>query len=369
MDEIDKLESDFRGDPSSALLEALDPEQNYAFSDHYLNIPFNLSSVMFILTANLTDSIPPALLDRMEIISLSGYSEEEKQVIAFKHLIPRQLKENGLTPDSVVISPAALSLIIREYTFEAGLRNLEREIQAIFRKVARQIAEGKEGLFRVTRGNLARFLGVPKFIPEMEDEPEQVGLAAGLAWTQVGGEVMYVEATLIPGKGELILTGQLGEVMQESARAAASYARKNLKSFGVKEGYLENLDIHIHVPAGATPKDGPSAGIAMATALISAIRKTPVDNTVAMTGEITLLGRVLPVGGLKEKALGALRTGIRTIIVPDKNRKDLKEMPASVKRRIHFTPVGHMDEVLSIAFGKGDQERPKKNNVDADSGI
>jgi len=222
MDEIDKLESDFRGDPSSALLEALDPEQNYAFSDHYLNIPFNLSSVMFILTANLTDSIPPALLDRMEIISLSGYSEEEKQVIAFKHLIPRQLKENGLTPDSVVISPAALSLIIREYTFEAGLRNLEREIQAIFRKVARQIAEGKEGLFRVTRGNLARFLGVPKFIPEMEDEPEQVGLAAGLAWTQVGGEVMYVEATLIPGKGELILTGQLGEVMQESARAAAS---------------------------------------------------------------------------------------------------------------------------------------------------
>ncbi len=369
MDEIDKLESDFRGDPSSALLEALDPEQNYAFSDHYLNIPFNLSNVMFILTANLTDSIPPALLDRMEIISLSGYSEEEKRVIAFKHLIPRQLKENGLTPDTVVISPAALSLIIREYTLEAGLRNLEREIQAIFRKVARQIAEGKEGLFRVTRGNLARFLGVSKFIPEMEGEPEQVGLAAGLAWTQVGGEVMYVEATLIPGKGELILTGQLGEVMQESARAAASYARKNLKSFGVKEGYLENLDIHIHVPAGATPKDGPSAGIAMAAALISAIRKTPVDNTVAMTGEITLLGRVLPVGGLKEKALGALRTGIRTIIMPDKNRKELKEMPASVKRRIHFAPVGHMDEVLSIAFGKGGQERPKKNNMYADSGI
>ncbi|MBW1956640.1 MAG: endopeptidase La [Deltaproteobacteria bacterium] len=361
MDEIDKLGADFRGDPASALLEALDPEQNFEFSDHYLNIPFNLSNVMFILTANMTDSIPPALLDRMEIIILSGYSEEEKRIIAYKHLIPRQLKETGLRPDAVHISPTALSLMIREYTAEAGLRNLEREIQTICRKVARRIAEGQAPPFRITKGSLVKFLGIPKFIPEMEDEPEQVGLATGLAWTQVGGEVMYVEATLIPGKGELILTGQLGEVMQESARAAVSYARKNLDAAGVDEGYLDNLDIHIHVPAGATPKDGPSAGIAMAAALISAIRKKPVDTTIAMTGEITLLGRVLPVGGLKEKALGALRTGIRTIVIPDKNQKELKEMPPSVKRRIRFVPVRHMDEVLSVAFGKTSPARsPKK---------
>jgi len=350
MDEIDKLGSDFRGDPSSALLEALDPEQNFAFSDHYLNLPFDLSKVVFILTANMTDSIPPALLDRMEILLLSGYSEEEKKIIAYKHLIPRQMRENGLTPETLAIRPAALTQIIREYTSEAGLRNLEREIQAICRKVARKIAEGKPGPFRITKGSLVRFLGIPKFIAEMEDEPEQIGLATGLAWTQVGGEVLYVEATLIPGKGELILTGQLGEIMQESARAAVSYARKNLKAFHVRDTFFENRDIHIHVPAGATPKDGPSAGIAMATALVSAIRKTPVNATVAMTGEITLLGRVLPVGGLKEKALGALRTGIRTIIIPEKNRKDLFEIPAAVKRKIRFIPVSHMDEVLSIAM-------------------
>ncbi len=360
MDEIDKLGADFRGDPASALLEALDPEQNFAFSDHYLNIPFNLSNVMFILTANMTDSIPPALLDRMEIIPLSGYSEEEKRIIAYKHLIPRQLKETGLRPDEVHISPTALSLMIREYTAEAGLRNLEREIQTICRKVARRIAEGQVPPFRITKGSLVKFLGIPKFIPEMEDEPEQVGLATGLAWTQVGGEVMYVESTLIPGKGELILTGQMGEVMQESARAAVSYARKNLNAAGVDEGYLDNLDIHIHVPAGATPKDGPSAGIAMAAALISAIRKKPVDTVIAMTGEITLLGRVLPVGGLKEKALGALRTGIRTIVIPDKNQKELKEMPPSVKRRIRFVPVKHMDEVLSVVFGKASPARSRK---------
>ncbi len=360
MDEIDKLGSDFRGDPSSALLEALDPEQNYSFSDHYINLPFNLSRVMFILTANMTDTIPPALLDRMEVILIPGYSEEEKRVIAFKHLIPRQVAENGLSMDLVRISPAALTTMIREYTAEAGLRNLEREIQGICRKVARRVAEGQEGPFRITRGNLVRFLGVPKYLPEMEDEPAQVGLAAGLAWTQVGGEVMYVEATLIPGKGELLLTGQLGEIMQESARAAVTYARKNLKAFGVQKGYLENKDIHIHVPAGATPKDGPSAGIAMAAALVSAIRKKPVDNTLAMTGEITLLGRVLPVGGLREKALGALRTGIRTILIPDKNQKELKEMPKSVRRRIRFVPVKHMDEVLAIVFGKAGQEKEQK---------
>jgi ATP-dependent Lon protease len=350
MDEIDKLGSDFRGDPSSALLEALDPEQNYSFSDHYLNLSFDLSKVMFILTANITDTIPPALLDRMEIITLSGYSEEEKRIIATRHLIPRQVKENGLESESITISPNALTTIIREYTSEAGLRNLERELGNICRKVARKIAEGGSGTFRITRGNLIPYLGVPKYFQELDEESGQIGLATGLAWTQVGGEVLYVEATLIHGKGELIITGQLGEVMQESARAAVTYARRNLKRFGIEDNYFENLDIHIHVPAGATPKDGPSAGIAMATALISALKNQPVKKDMAMTGEITLLGRILSVGGLKEKALGALRAGIRSILIPEKNKKDLTEMPGYLMRKVKFIGVGHMDEVLSLAF-------------------
>ena len=299
MDEIDKLGSDFRGDPSSALLEALDPEQNSAFSDHYLNVPFDLSKVMFILTANLTDTIPSALYDRMEVITLSGYTEEEKQVIAEKHLIPRQLKENGLKAKTVSISPGALRQIITEYTAEAGVRNLEREIGTLFRKIARRIAEGEKGNFKIARINLQKFLGVAKYYPEMDQEHSQVGLSTGLAWTQIGGEVLYVEATFIAGKGDLILTGQLGEVMQESARAALSFARANLDTFGIEESIFENTDVHIHVPAGAIPKDGPSAGTAMATALISALTQKPVNKYVAMTGEITLRGRVLPVGGLK----------------------------------------------------------------------
>jgi len=310
MDEIDKLGSDFRGDPSSALLEALDPEQNSSFSDHYLNLPFDLSKVMFILTANFTDTIPSALLDRMEVITLSGYTEDEKQVIAQRHLIPRQLKENGLKSKTLSISKGSLSKIISEYTSEAGLRNLEREISSLCRKVARKIAEGDKGPFRITKNNLPSYLGVPKYFPEMDQENSQVGLSTGLAWTQAGGEVLYVEASLIDGKGELIVTGQIGEVMQESARAALSYARANLVSFGVKKNILDNKDVHIHVPAGAIPKDGPSAGIAMATALISILINKPVNKDVAMTGEITLRGRVLPIGGLKEKALGALRAGI-----------------------------------------------------------
>ncbi|MEW5909389.1 MAG: endopeptidase La [Thermodesulfobacteriota bacterium] len=350
MDEIDKLGSDFRGDPSSALLEALDPEQNYSFSDHYLNLSFDLSKVMFILTANITDSIPPALLDRMEVITLSGYSEEEKKIIAIRHLIPRQITENGLDPSSISISNNALTMMIREYTSEAGLRNLERELGNVCRKVARKIAEGESGPFRITRGSLVSYLGVPKYFQELDEESGQIGLATGLAWTQVGGEVLYVEATLIHGKGELIITGQLGEVMQESARAAVTYARRNLKRLGIEDNYFENLDIHIHVPAGATPKDGPSAGIAMATALISAIKNQPVKKEIAMTGEITLLGRILSVGGLKEKALGALRAGIRTILIPEKNKKDLTEMPGYLMRKIKFIGVQHMDEVLSMVF-------------------
>ncbi|MBW2176667.1 MAG: AAA family ATPase, partial [Deltaproteobacteria bacterium] len=351
MDEIDKLGSDFRGDPSSALLEALDPEQNTAFSDHYLNLPFDLSSVMFILTANITDTIPSALLDRMEVIYLSGYTAEEKTIIAQKHLLPRQIKENGLREKNVALSSGALAQIINEYTSEAGLRNLERELGAMCRKIARKTAEGGKGRYAVTRGNLHKFLGVRKYFPEMDQEESQVGLATGLAWTQVGGEVLYVEASLIGGKGELIVTGQIGDVMQESARAALSYTRANLKKLGVEEGMLDNLDVHIHVPAGAIPKDGPSAGIAMATALISVLTDRKIDKDVAMTGEITLRGRVLPIGGLKEKALGALRAGIHTVVIPEKNKKDLEEIPANVKRKIKFMPVRQMDAVLALAFG------------------
>ncbi len=350
MDEIDKLGSDFRGDPSSALLEALDPEQNIAFSDHYLNLPFDLSKVMFILTANLTDTIPSALLDRMEVITLPGYTEEEKKTIAQRHLIPRQIKENGLRARNMSISPGALHQIIKEYTYEAGLRNLEREIGALFRKVARKIAEGNKGHFRITKNNLQQYLGVAKYYPEMDQERSQVGLSTGLAWTQTGGDVLYVEASLIGGKGELLITGQIGDVMQESARAALSYARANLSSLGVKKNVFENKDVHIHVPAGAIPKDGPSAGIAMATALISVLLNKPVNKDVAMTGEITLRGRVLPIGGLKEKALGALRGGIRTIIIPEKNKKDLVEIPSHIKRKIKFIPVKNMDRVLSLAI-------------------
>ncbi|MFQ5483917.1 MAG: endopeptidase La [Desulfobacterales bacterium] len=351
MDEIDKLGSDFRGDPSSALLEALDPEQNFAFSDHYLNLPFDLSKVMFILTANQTDGIPAALLDRMEVINISGYTEEEKKIIAKKHLFPNQIRDNGLTPKSISLSNGALQQIIAEYTSEAGLRNLERELGTICRKVARKIAEGDlPGPLKIKKNNLHKYLGVPKFIAEMDQEIDQIGLSTGLAWTQVGGEVLYVEATFIHGKGDLIITGQIGDVMQESARAALSYARANLQSLGIEESVFENCDMHIHVPAGSIPKDGPSAGIAIATAIISVLKNIPVNKNVAMTGEITLRGRVLPIGGLKEKALGALRAGIHTIVIPDKNRKDLTEIPMNIKQKINFIPVKQMDEVLPIAL-------------------
>ena len=350
MDEIDKLGSDYRGDPSSALLEALDPEQNSSFSDHYLNLPFDLSKVMFVLTANMTDTIPSALLDRMEIIMLSGYTEEEKTVIAEKYLFPRQLKENGIKARDLQISPVALQQIIAEYTSESGVRNLERELGTICRKVARKLAEEQKGPFTISKNTLHKYLGIPKYITEMDQEESQAGLATGLAWTQVGGEVLYVEASLIGGKGEMILTGQLGDVMQESARAAMSYARTKLSEFGIEENVFENQDVHIHVPSGATPKDGPSAGIAMATALISILSNKPVNKYVAMTGEITLRGRVLPIGGLKEKALGALRAGIKTIVIPEKNRRDLDEIPLYVKKKINFIPVKNMSEVLDIAF-------------------
>ena len=352
MDEVDKVGADFRGDPSAALLEVLDPEQNVSFSDHYLNIPVDLSRVMFITTANLSDPIHPALKDRMEIVELPGYTEEEKLAIAKQFLIPRQMKENGITSGHVKIGPKVLREIISQYTLEAGLRNLEREIGTICRKVARKVAEGERGPFTVTGANLQRYLGVPKYLPELEQEVHEIGVATGLAWTQAGGETLYVEASTMKGKGDLILTGQLGEVMQESARAALTYARANAKALGIGRHSFQDMDIHIHVPAGAIPKDGPSAGVTIVTALASTLSKRAVNRDVAMTGEITLRGRVLPVGGLKEKALAALRADVHKVIIPEKNKKDLVEIPSNVKRKLTFLPVSHLDEVLRIALRK-----------------
>lgn len=361
LDEIDKVGADFRGDPSAALLEVLDPEQNHAFSDHYLNLPFDLSNVLFICTANLLDPVPAALADRMEVIQLSGYTNEEKLEIARKFLIPRQLEDNGISTQNLEISDDATLRIIAQYTKEAGLRNLEREIASICRKVARKLAEGKKELTRVTRGNLHLFLGPPKFIPETEQEQHEIGVATGLAWTSAGGEVLYVEASLSKGRGNLTLTGQLGEVMKESAQAAVSYARSHAKKLGIEEDFYQKLDIHIHVPAGSIPKDGPSAGITMAVALISTLTKQPVSRDVAMTGEITLRGRVLPVGGLKEKCLAAFRAGMRTIIVPERNQKDLEEIPKQLRRRLTFVLAKNMSEVLKAALL--DKEKAKRLRV------
>ena len=352
MDEIDKIGNDYRGDPSSALLEILDPEQNNSFSDHYLNIPFDLSNVMFIMTANASDEIPSALLDRMEQIELSGYTEEEKTAIAKNHLIPRQQKENGLSRRKISFTDGALLLMITEYTYEAGVRNLEREIGSVFRKIARKIAENQKGHFKVTRQNLHKYLGPPKYIPEFELEENDIGISTGLAWTQAGGEPLYVEAAAVYGKGEVQLTGQLGDVMQESAKAAVTYARTNYKKFKTKRTFFENHDLHIHVPSGAVPKDGPSAGTAIAIAVISLLTKRPVRNDVAMTGEISLRGRVLPIGGLKEKAIGALRAGIKTVIIPKKNKKDMVEIPVQAKRKLKFILVSHVDEIIDVALQK-----------------
>jgi ATP-dependent Lon protease len=350
LDEVDKIGMDFRGDPAAALLEVLDPEQNHSFSDHYLNLAFDLSRVMFITTANLVDPIPSALKDRMEIIRLPGYTEDEKLEIALRHLMPRQFQENGLQPGDLKIPPEVLRQVILRYTLEAGLRNLEREIGSLCRKVARKIAEGETGPFVISRGNLHRYLGPPHFLPEGEVEKDEVGLATGLAWTQVGGETLAVEATLMKGKGQLTLTGQLGDVMKESGQAALSYARSRAEQLNLAPDFYEKLDIHIHVPAGATPKDGPSAGVTMATALISALTQIPVRHDVAMTGEITLRGKVLPIGGLKEKAIAAHRARIKKVIIPEANKKDLVEIPKNVKRRVKFVPVAGMDEVLSEAL-------------------
>jgi len=350
IDEVDKIGMDFRGDPSSALLEVLDPEQNVSFSDHYLGVPFDLSNVMFICTGNLADPILPALKDRMEILPISGYTEEEKREIAKRYLVPRQLHEHGLEAKHLTFSDDALMEIITQYTREAGLRNLEREIATICRKVAREVAEGKRAQTEITPSNLSRYLGPPKFLPEPEQEVDEVGVATGLAWTAAGGEVIYVECTVMKGKGNLQLTGHLGEVMKESAQAALSYARSRSAVLGIGESLFPKTDLHIHVPAGAIPKDGPSAGITMATALVSALTRIPVRRDVAMTGEITLRGKVLPVGGIKEKVLAARRIGIKRLIIPVKNDKDVKELPQNITGGMEFVFVEHMDRVLEEAL-------------------
>jgi ATP-dependent Lon protease len=352
LDEIDKLGSDFRGDPSSALLEVLDPEQNRDFRDHYLDVPFDLSRVMFITTANMLDTIPPPLRDRMEIIELAGYTEEEKVEIGKRHLIPKQLDEHGLTPGQLVWTDDGLRLVIRGYTREAGVRNLEREIAAVTRKATREFAEGRSEQVVVSPEQVKLYLGSPRFeYEEVLDRVARAGVATGLAWTPVGGDVLFIEATTMPGRGSLIITGQLGEVMRESAQAALTYIRSRGEELGIEDSFFRRHDLHIHVPAGATPKDGPSAGITMATAIASIASGRKIRPRLAMTGEITLTGRVLPVGGIKEKVLAARRAGIREIILSDRNRRDIDEdVPPQVKADLTFHFVKEVDEVLRLAL-------------------
>ena len=350
LDEIDKIGADFRGDPSSALLEVLDPEQNNNFQDHYLGVPFDLSKVMFICTANQMDTIPAPLRDRMEIIRIPGYTMQEKVNIAKRYLVPRQSKENGLSEKDVSLSAQVLSKIIQEYTREAGLRNLEREIGALCRKIARKKAEGATGPFKVTPALVESLLGVPRYTEEEKEKRRIPGLALGLAWTPFGGEVLHIEATTMKGNGAFTLTGQLGDVMKESAQAAKSYARSRAGQLGIDQDFSSKQDIHIHVPAGATPKDGPSAGITIATALISALTGKPIVPDLCMTGEITLRGRVLPVGGIKEKILAAVARKLKHVIIPKQNVKDLEDIPAELLEKIAVHPVSHMDEVLPLAF-------------------
>ncbi len=353
MDEIDKMSTDFRGDPSSALLEVLDPEQNNQFSDHYIEIPYDLSQVMFITTGNTTHNIPQPLLDRMELIHLPGYTEEDKVEIAKQYLIPKQLQEHGLTEKNLEISEGTLRQIIREYTREAGVRNLERSISSICRKVARQVVKDRKLFIRVTKQNLQKYLGVARYRYGSAEKEDEIGVATGLAWTESGGDLLFIEVTLMKGKGKMILTGKLGEVMQESAKAAMSYVRSRSEYLGLDEQFYEDIDIHIHVPEGAIPKDGPSAGIAMATALVSALTKAAVRKDVTMTGEITLRGNVLPVGGVKEKMLAAHRAGIKNIIIPAENRRDLTDIPKNVRRKVDVKLFEHMDEVLEMALVDG----------------
>jgi ATP-dependent Lon protease len=366
IDEIDKMGADYRGDPASAMLEVLDPEQNATFRDHYLDVPFDLSNVMFITTGNTLDTIPGPLRDRMEVIQLAGYTEEEKLEIAKRYLVPRQIERNGLKKSWISFTDRALRAIIAEYTREAGVRNLEREIGSICRKVAREVAEGdgRPKKASISEQRVRELLGRPRFFPEAKRRTRQPGVATGLAWTPVGGDVLFIEAAGVPGKGSLTITGQLGDVMKESAQAALSYVRGHVNEIapGLGENWFAEHDIHIHVPAGAIPKDGPSAGITMTTALVSLICGRPVRDHVAMTGEVTLTGQVLPIGGLKEKSLAAQRNGIRTIIAPSPNEADLEEFPEHLRRDIDFVFVDEMEQVLEVAL-----ERPPSENGRAPS--
>jgi len=352
LDEIDKMSSDFRGDPASAMLEVLDPEQNSTFRDHYLDLPFDLSKVLFITTANTVDTIPAPLLDRMEVIYVSGYTEEEKLHIAKDYLIPKILKEHGVSDNKIIIQESAIYGIISEYTREAGVRGLEKNLSQIVRKAIKKIVEENAQVVKVGKRNLQSYLGKPIYRPDKADQKDEVGIVFGLAWTRVGGEILTVEASIMPGSGKLNLTGQLGDVMKESAQAGFSYIRANAEKLNIDKDFYKNVDIHIHVPEGAIPKDGPSAGITMVTAMVSALKKVPVKKDVAMTGEITLTGKVLPIGGVKEKVLAAHRAGIRKVILPLENKRDLDEIPQSVKKKLEFKFVEKIDEVLDYALSK-----------------
>jgi ATP-dependent Lon protease len=361
LDEIDKIGHDFRGDPAAALLEVLDPEQNDTFADHYLEIPYDLSKVMFIATANVGDTIPAPLKDRMEIIEIPGYTRREKLDIARDHLIPKQIDEHGIKPDQLTFGTEAVEMVIDSHTREAGVRNLERKLATVIRGVAVKVAEGDDGPFEVAKAEDVRpFLGPPRFTSEVAERTEETGVATGLAWTSVGGEILFIEATRMHGTGKLQLTGQLGDVMKESAQAALSYVRTRAEQLKIKPDFLETHDLHIHIPAGSMPKDGPSAGVTMMTALVSLLTSIRVRHDVAMTGEITLRGRVMPVGGIKEKVLAAHRAGIKRVILPQRNVADLEEVPEEIRESMEFIGVSKMTEVLQLAL-----EEPSKLDLPA----
>jgi len=360
LDEIDKMSMDFRGDPSSAMLEVLDPEQNYSFNDHYLDIDYDLSDVMFITTANTLNNIPNTLLDRLEVIRFSGYTDEEKMSIAIKYLIPKQIKDHGLNETELTINEDAIKTIISNYTHEAGVRNLNREIANLCRKVAKQLSlEKDKKTISVTSTNIESYLGIPHYERDRIADND-IGVVTGLAWTEVGGETLTIEVNKMSGKGILNLTGKLGDVMKESVQAALTYVKSSAKKLGIKDDIFKDTDFHVHVPEGAVPKDGPSAGLAMATALASVCINTPVKKKIAMTGEITLRGRALAIGGLKEKVLAAYREGITTVLFPASNKKDLADIPENVKKKIKMIPVKHMDEVIDIVFEKKQVKRKQK---------
>ena len=361
LDEIDKLGADFRGDPSSALLEVLDPEQNHSFSDHYLEVDFDLSNVMFISTANYQDAIPPALRDRMEILEFTGYIEDEKVQIAKRHILPKQVKENGLTKEQVTFDAGSIKELIRSYTREAGVRNLEREIANVLRKVARELVEEETKKTKITKAKVGEYLGAPRFHSELAERTTKPGVVTGLAWTAAGGDILFIESTKMKGKGRLTLTGQLGDVMKESATAGLTFVRSHAEEFGLDPDFNENTDIHIHVPAGAIPKDGPSAGVSMVTSLVSLLSGIPVKEKVAMTGEITLRGNVLPIGGVKEKVTAAHRAGIKEVILPDHNRKDLEDVPKHVAKDLKFHFAKEINDVLVVALA-GVLKTGKKSN-------